>query len=59
VCFAHIDDLPEEAARDKEILRRFGPHLDVRKGHAYLQQEAKVQGTRVAVGQGRNAITKS
>src|SRR6516165_7583117 len=25
VRFARIDDLPEEAARDKEILRRFGP----------------------------------
>jgi formate hydrogenlyase transcriptional activator len=25
VCFARIDDLPEEAARDKEILRHFGP----------------------------------
>jgi formate hydrogenlyase transcriptional activator len=25
VCFARIDDLPEEAAREKEIARRFGP----------------------------------
>jgi formate hydrogenlyase transcriptional activator len=25
VCFARIDDLPEEASRDKEIFRRFGP----------------------------------
>lgn len=25
VCFARIDDLPEEAAREKEVARRFGP----------------------------------
>jgi transcriptional regulator with GAF, ATPase, and Fis domain len=25
VCFARIDDLPEEAAREKELARRFGP----------------------------------
>ncbi len=29
VCFAHIDDLPEEAAREKEIARRFGPRSNV------------------------------
>jgi len=29
VCFAHIDDLPAEAARDKEILRHFGPRSSV------------------------------
>ena len=29
VCFARIDDLPEEAAREKEVARRFGPRSNV------------------------------
>jgi len=29
VCFAYIDDLPEEAAREKEAARRFGPRSNV------------------------------
>jgi formate hydrogenlyase transcriptional activator len=29
VCFARIDDLPEKAAREKELARRFGPRSNV------------------------------
>jgi formate hydrogenlyase transcriptional activator len=29
VCFARIDDLPEEAVREKEVARRFGPRSNV------------------------------
>src|SRR5664279_2109659 len=29
VCYAHIDDMPEEAVREKEVARRFGPRSSV------------------------------
>jgi formate hydrogenlyase transcriptional activator len=29
VCFSHVDDLPEEAAKDKELIRRDGPKSSV------------------------------